>query len=170
MTQKVIGFIGNIGSGKSTSAKYLQSILPGSIVISFADELKKTSKEIGWNGNKDILGRHFLQTFGELCKRDIDNYIWVKKLDIKIKNELTEYDYIIIDDLRFKIEYDYLKNNYNSIFIKIIKNNNFNFLRLFYHISESELLKLKYDIKLINNTRNFTDLFDNINSISKYFI
>ena len=171
MTQKIIGFIGNIGSGKSTSAQYLQSILPNSIVVSFADELKRIAKELGWDGNKDELGRHFLQNFGELCKRDIDNYIWIKKLDFRIKNELSEYDYIIIDDVRFNSEHYFIKNNYDCYFIKILKNKNiFNFLNIFSHISERELLKLEYDIQILNNTKCFNDLFDNIDFISKYFI
>jgi hypothetical protein len=91
----------------------------------------------------------------DIC-RSINEDIWVKKTDEKVKDILNTntYNGVIIDDVRFENEADYIinlgkENNINSVLIYVTKNNIPNDL----HISENvEKLKDKvhyiYDVDL----------------------
>lgn len=95
--------------GKSTIANYLVEKYNYK-KFSFADILKKFAVDIFDMKGKD---RKLLQDFGTKMK-EIDKCIWIKSLDKKIKDIS---DNIVIDDLRFKDEENYLK----SIGFKILK-------------------------------------------------
>lgn len=95
--------------GKSTIANYLVEKYNYK-KFSFADVLKKFAVDIFDMKGKD---RKLLQDFGTKMK-EIDKCIWIKSLDKKIKDIS---DNIVIDDLRFKDEENYLK----SIGFKILK-------------------------------------------------
>ena len=55
--------------------------------------------------------------------------MWINYLDNKLKTELKDENYIVIDDLRFPNEYNYLRKN-NFIIIKLIINDNLQIKRL----------------------------------------
>lgn len=95
--------------GKSTIANYLVEKYNYK-KFSFADILKKFAVDIFDMKGKD---RKLLQDFGTKMK-EIDKCIWIKSLDKKIKDIS---DNIVIDDLRFKDEENYLR----SIGFKILK-------------------------------------------------
>jgi adenylate kinase family enzyme len=99
-----LAITGVMGSGKTTVANYLIEKYNFK-KFSFADDVKKYAYEIFNMKHKD---RKLLQEFASKL-REIDNYIWIKKLDEKLKN--NNHINIIIDDLRFPEEYEYLKSN-----------------------------------------------------------
>ena len=72
--------------------------------------------------------RKLIQSFAQKLK-EIDENVWINYLDNKLKTELKDEDYIVIDDLRFPNEYNYLRKN-NFIIIKLIINNNLQIKRL----------------------------------------
>tara|TARA_B110000459_G_scaffold194054_1_gene233005 strand:- start:269 stop:772 length:504 start_codon:yes stop_codon:yes gene_type:complete len=147
-----IAITGKICSGKSTLANKLKNILKLE-KYSFANNVKKYAKEIFEMKYKD---RKLIQDFAEKMK-EIDNNIWIKQLDKEIKDKV----HIIIDDLRFENEYNYLKkNNYYIIKLVIDKNQQIKRIEDLYkdkapehlerleHISECNIDKLNADLTI----------------------
>jgi dephospho-CoA kinase len=101
-----LAITGEMASGKTTIAKYLVEKYNFS-KFSFADDVKLYASEIfDININMKIKDRKLLQQFATKMK-EIDENIWIKRLDIKIKDIS---DNIIIDDLRYPNEELYLKS------------------------------------------------------------
>lgn len=96
-----IAICGKICSGKSTLADALAENF-NLRKISFATPVKMYAQEIFGMKHKD---RELIQDFAEKIK-EINPNVWVEYLDRLISE--TEDD-IIIDDLRFVNEYEYLK-------------------------------------------------------------
>lgn len=101
-------FIGPAGTGKTTCAKYLADKTYG-YVLSFAEELKRYAKELGWDGQKDERGRKFLQELGRVV-REYDENTWVNLLYIPYNYEVYQ-DSFFVDDLRFPNEAEMLVRN-----------------------------------------------------------
>ena len=147
-----IAITGKICSGKSTLANKLKNILKLE-KYSFADNVKKYATEIFEMEYKD---RKLIQDFAEKMK-ELDNNIWIKQLDKEIKDKT----HIVIDDLRFENEYNYLKkNNYYIIKLVIHKNQQIKRIEDLYkdkapehlerleHISECNIDKLNADLTI----------------------
>jgi adenylate kinase family enzyme len=99
-----LAITGEMASGKTNIAKYLVEKYNFS-KFSFADDLKLYATEI-FDINMNVKDRKLLQQFGTKMK-EIDENIWIKRLDNKIKDIS---DNIIIDDLRYPNEELYLKS------------------------------------------------------------
>jgi adenylate kinase family enzyme len=97
-----LAITGVMGSGKTSVAKYLVEKYNFK-KFSIADDLKLYAAEIFDMKVKD---RKLLQQFGTKMK-EIDENIWIKRLDYKIKDIS---DNIVIDDLRYPNEELYLKS------------------------------------------------------------
>lgn len=97
-----IALCGKMGSGKSTIADLLNDEL-NFTTISFGHGVKKIAKDLFNMKNKD---RNLLQILAEKIK-EIDNNIWIKYALKDIKN----IENIVIDDLRFPNELEYLKKH-----------------------------------------------------------
>lgn len=97
-----VAICGGMCSGKTTLSKYISKEF-NLETFSFADAVKMYASQIFDMQHKD---RRLIQDFAEKLK-EIDPDIWIKILDKKIKN----IDNIVIDDLRFKNEYKYLRKN-----------------------------------------------------------
>ena len=111
-----LAIIGVMCSGKTTIADYLVNN-HNFRKLSFADDVKKYANEIFNLKNKN---RRILQQFSSKMK-EIDSDIWIKRLDIKLKmlnDNDNDNDNIVIDDLRFENELEYLKKN-NFKFLKL---------------------------------------------------
>lgn len=99
-----LAITGEMASGKTSIAKYLVEKY-NFTKFSFADDVKLYATEI-FNMNIKVKDRKLLQQFGTKMK-EIDENIWIKRLDLKIKDIS---DNIIIDDLRYQNEELYLKS------------------------------------------------------------
>jgi dephospho-CoA kinase len=129
----LIGVSGRKGSGKDTIGDYLVKNY-GFVRVAFADALKKACKHIFGLTNKQLYDdkskeivdeywghspREILQKVGtelfrvhlpELCEF-IDEGIWIRSVDRKIKNlQKLGHTRIVITDVRFDNELDYVKN------------------------------------------------------------
>ena len=121
--KKKIAICGKMASGKSYVSDYLVS--KGYIRIGFGDAVKDHCAKIF---NMNCKDRKLIQSFAQKLK-EIDESVWINYLDNKLKTELKDENYIVIDDLRFPNEYNYLRKN-NFIIIKLIINDNLQIKRL----------------------------------------
>lgn len=96
-----IAICGGICSGKSTLAKILADKY-NLQVYSFATSVKQYATEIFGMNYKN---RSLIQDFAEKMK-EIDKDVWINMLDKRIDS----LDNIVIDDLRFDNELEYLRN------------------------------------------------------------
>lgn len=108
-----IAIYGKLNSGKSTLAKYItDNFLEPYRKLSFADNVYLVAYKLFNMKEKD---RTLLQNIAQKL-REIDNYVFVNST---IKESLS-YDNVVIDDCRFKEEFEYLKkNNFFTIKMKI---------------------------------------------------
>lgn len=145
---KLIGLIGKMYSGKTTFANYICKER-NFTKVSFADSLKElilnaelcTEKELE---KKDKKTRFLLQHIGtDLIRKQIDHDFFIKKLEQKISQIKGN---IIIDDIRFFNEYNYIQNK-GGLIIKIIRPGLHNINN---HVSETELDDIKTKIAIIN--------------------
>lgn len=144
------------GQGKSTFAQYLKDKLIRNgyytIRLAFAGRLKEVAKFMGWDGKKDSRGRKLLQKLGTEVGREYDPEMWAKWVDIEIYKESNlgiPPTIVVIDDWRFKNEFDYFKKRgYNVITVRIDGVED----RRDSHISEHDLDNFdKYDVRFTNN-------------------
>ena len=125
--KKLIGISGRIGSGKSTLAGYLMQIIKGECVIeSIGNEVKRECSRIfGFDLNlaysqggknkkiyipaqgKTMTIREILQWWGaDIMRTLVDPDYWIKAIDRTWGSGV-----IIIDDIRFPNEADYIKKH-----------------------------------------------------------
>jgi len=108
--KRIILVSGKAEHGKSTFASALQKNLPNSVVVNFADRLKRMCGDfLGWDGQKDEKGRKLLQEIGtEMIEEKGVPHYWVSSMlgDISLLSD--KVDYVIIGDWRFKKEIYYM--------------------------------------------------------------
>ena len=164
---------GHINAGKTTIANYLvkkynyHKFSLGDGVKHFVSDLYKILHIIDPNiseikieemYDRNIKEQHrqkmqLIST--ELVRKYFGNDVWVKYLDDKIKFPF------VIDDVRFMNEYSHFKNINNTIYIRIIRDEEI----LSNHISEHQLDNIKPDYIIKNINNNIDKLYDTIDSI-----
>lgn len=128
----LIGIHGNAGTGKDTIAKYLHSTRPNTWAEAFADPLKKACSEmfgipldVFYDPQKkaeyiiywDKTPREILQYFGTEIARHYDHDFWVRRMALELTGrsnsgvEYTAEDTVIITDVRFQNEADYIQSS-----------------------------------------------------------
>jgi hypothetical protein len=131
--KKVIGLVGKLQSGKTTSAKIILDYYKKDYNIickySFADLLKSMILNAGicnveelW-GNKTEFSRLMLQKIGtEIIRKQVSEDFWAHKMSLKISETFSdspdENILIVIDDVRFLNEAK-LINVFNGKLIRI---------------------------------------------------
>lgn len=123
----IIGFSGKMGSGKDYIAKevvgkYLRTQGIQYIHMAFGDVIKvklMATMETSYESlyvKKTVESRRLLQTVS-MESRKTDDKIWIKYLDAWIKVYGTRgIDVILISDVRFPIEYEYIKEKGGLVF------------------------------------------------------
>ena len=178
-----IALCGNKQSGKDTIADYLIE-KHGFIKYSFAEPVKKISKVLfslsdnQLNGNyKEIKDERWNLSPREIMQRlgtEFGQY-YIYKLFPELKGKIKEKELwlepfksfleqnkgkkIVIADLRFKHEYEFLKSYLFNI-IKVERNTNLVDL----HPSENEFKYFKSDF-IINNNKSKIELYNKIDTI-----
>jgi len=114
----VITISGKAEAGKSEFANQLTEILTqlGRVVITlhFAEYLKITCLNNGWNGEKDEAGRELLQKTGAEIRRKEPDF-FVDKLIADLRKVENDVDYVLIPDTRFTNEIENIKKLYKTI-------------------------------------------------------
>ena len=191
---KIIGLSGKMGCGKNYIAeKILYPYFKKSyniLIIGFGDLMKNelyardlTLQYDQLYDQKTFETRNKLQQYGTENGRDkYHQDIWVRGLDIQIetfKRRCGEDSMVIICDVRFKNEYDYIKEKGgktvrieapNRSKIRYTKEGLFDELlinKIMVHRSETELDNIKFDFIIKNDYGdNFNDDFgDNLNKL-----
>ena len=172
----IIALTGKKGCGKDTMANYMCEKY-GFVNYGFADPIKEISKIIFGFSEEQLNGhlkeaedsfwglvpRNFFQKFGtdiaqfefpkyfpEIFRGKDERAMWVRVFEFWYAKKLKENPKlkVVISDLRFIHEYEYLKKM-DAYFIRIkrdIKENQFG-----KHISETELDKLELNCEMENN-------------------
>lgn len=122
----IILISGKAFNGKDSAASLLSSLIEndgGKVLIThYADLVKYVSKIFwNWNGEKDNYGRTLLQQVGtDIVRKEKPDY-WVDFVKDFVKFSKSEWDYVIIPDVRFSNEINTWKNidGINSIAIRV---------------------------------------------------
>lgn len=135
--------------------------------IAYADLLKYILKQFfDWNGEKDEYGRRLLQYVGTDRVREYNENYWVDFVKGILKMFSEEWDYAILTDCRFPNEIDLIKEDYDTVCIKIEREEEWSNVltdEQNQHSSETSLNNYKFDYTLFN------DGTDNIeNEINKF--
>lgn len=178
-------FAGKMQSGKSTSSKLLQKILQEQghkvEVVALADELKTMCQESfkplskilkdkfvydlideNWWENKNEISRCLLQIVGSDIVRTVDVNYWCKKLKEKI--EKSDADFFILQDWRFKTEYEFFQNSNVYTYCINIERPGLNSGDAGKHVSENDLNDFSsFNVKISN----CGDMFDLENEIEE---
>ena len=106
---KIICVSGKAEAGKTTSAKVIKTILDKKgyrvLITNYAGILKFVcSNFFGWDGQKNEEGRALLQWVGTDVVRKQDPDYWVNFMRSIFRLFPDEWDYVLIDDVRFKNE------------------------------------------------------------------
>lgn len=146
-------------SGKDEAASYLKEYLEANqkrvLIIHFADLLKFIcTKLFDWNGEKDEAGRTLLQYVGTDVIGTKNPTYWVDWLTGVLKMFKDKWDYVIIPDCRYPIEYNIITANFDSVLLRIERPyfNNGLTDKQKSHPSEVALDDYKYDYTICNNS------------------
>lgn len=101
-----IAFSGKLCSGKTTAANQLIDMVPGMVRLSFATRLKELATELFGMTHKD---RKLLQDLGAAL-RGIDGNVWIRAFERQVSQCQSRGEHVVVDDLRFRNEYNCLRN------------------------------------------------------------
>jgi RecA/RadA recombinase len=114
MTQNIIGFIGPFGAGKTTIAHAVQARIntgPKICTINhFADPIKFGLASMGIHkSSTPPLYRKTAQFVGAAA-RSYDPDFWVEQFDLFMQKTSLNYPWVLVDDVRYFNEIDYIKD------------------------------------------------------------
>lgn len=170
---KIYVIAGKARQGKTTIAnminKYCQGNDMKSINLAFAHQIKEYAKKItDWDGRDETKPRELLQQLGtDLIRQEIDNEFFINRVIEDIKVYSYFFDVVTIDDARFDLEINRIKENFsNATIIKVIRPDSDNILgNLSSHATEKGLTDDSlYDI-IIENDGTLKDLEEKIKLI-----
>lgn len=166
---RIIALTGPIGSGKSSVARILEELLTNEgldvLIIPVADGVYRASeatyKSMNLNPQKN---RQLLQSIGDIG-RSVDPDFWIEKIVNEITSIKSNYDYIVVPDIRYPNEISLLKNYFNAWHFKIEGSYT---LERSYHSSETSMdnyndYDLRYEYSL-SSDRIARSIISHINS------
>jgi phosphomevalonate kinase len=181
----IIGITGKLGSGKDyitnnvvipvlekMNYRYLQCAFADQIKINVMSKNNITYEDV--YENKTSESRRLLQTEGTEVGRSCDKDIWVKYLDNWVKVHSSRgINVFIISDVRFKNEYEFVKNNLGLMLKVVAPSRNESRLnresqgdsglyeKISKHASECDLddyINDKYDMVIMNDINDIVNM------------
>lgn len=145
---KIIGIMGWAGSGKDTVANVILTILGENkhkaIRRSMARPVKEIAYFIGWDGEKDDVGRRLLQDIG-MSGRAYVKDVWLNKTRRYLDFHNHNVEYAVIPDVRFENEADWCMQH--GTLIRVVRDG----VEQLDHQSETELDNYLVPITVHNN-------------------
>jgi hypothetical protein len=126
---KVILISGKAQHGKDTIAGFLKKKLESSgekvLIAHYGDLVKYVCKTfLGWNGEKDQVGRTILQFVGTNFVRSKRPDYWVDFIVSILEMFHEGWNYVIIPDCRFPNEIDRVKEaGFDTIHLRVVRDN-----------------------------------------------
>lgn len=168
---KVILISGHAQNGKDTVASFLGSELTESgkrvLVAHYADLLKYICKTFfNWDGAKDEKGRQLLQYVGtDVIREECPSY-WVDFIIDMLEFFGNNWDYVLIPDTRFPNEVERIAERFDSVHLRVVRNNFVSPLtkEQQMHPSETALDNFEPDV-LIYNDGSIQDLKETIHHL-----
>lgn len=125
---KVICISGKAQHGKDTTAGYLKEFLEASgkkvLIAHYGDLVKYVCKTFfGWDGEKDEKGRTILQYVGTDVVRTKEPDYWVAFIGSILDLFPDEWDYVLIPDCRFPNEVEAMKDFFDAVHIRVLRQN-----------------------------------------------
>jgi hypothetical protein len=127
---KVILISGKARSGKDQSALFIKEYIENelnqkAVIIKYGDFLKNfLERSLCWDGRKDEYGRHMLQTWGTDIIRENYQYAFTDMMIALLRGICTEFDYTIICDARFPNEVEEIEKFFQSITLRVVRDDN----------------------------------------------
>lgn len=123
---KIYMIAGKAGAGKNTTANYIKEYYEQNgkktVITEVSKYLKLYAEEIvGWDRKRETKPRTFLQSVGDFVRKEAftDTFFIDRILeDMKVYEKFA--DIVIIADVRYPMEIDAIKNNYDSIIIDVV--------------------------------------------------
>lgn len=141
---KVIGLTAPAGSGKDTVFAIIEELMDSKTVVrvAFGDAVKEevaeqhsvSVEEI--EENKESF-RNVLQQWGTEHRRKKDPRYWIKQIETEVKMLRDNADVVVITDVRFLNEAEYIKSLGGDV-IKIIPSSSHTLIKGSDHSSETE--------------------------------
>jgi hypothetical protein len=154
--------------GKDTAAammaEYLEKRGHKVLITHFADLLKYICKQFfGWNGDKDVAGRTLLQYVGtDVVGAQKPGY-WANFLADFLKMFEKEWDFVIVPDCRYPIEYELIRDTFEAVLLRVERPGFDNGLSAAQkaHASETALDEYNFDT-IIYNSGSLEELRDKL--------
>lgn len=178
----IIGLVGKLQSGKTTSADIILDHLKKDYNIicrySFGDFLKTMILNAGicspnelW-GKKTEYSRFMMQKIGtEIIRKQVSENFWIDKMNQKIEKTFTDSPYenilVVIDDVRFINEAS-LINKFNGTLVRIKRPNLNTSKNENKHLSEIEQDGILVEYDIINDGT-LNDLKEKLINVVKKF-
>lgn len=169
---------GKIGSGKTTVSNYLQYKynLPK---YALGDKVKEYCRDIlnsCHNTNiplsnfydRDIKEnyRNDMCNLSQIAKNYFGNNVWIQCLANQINHKLVT----IIEDIRFRHEYNYFKQHFNCVLVRIIRHNQVNPIyttNINITNSETDMDNIESDYTIFNNS-DLRTLYSKVDAIIQH--
>ena len=156
---RIILISGSARNGKDQTAEFIKEYIKHNnkrvLIIHYADFLKDfCAKHYGYRGVKDSADRQILQYVGTDIVRRNNQDAWVNMMVELLKGVRTEYDFVLIPDVRFPNEIEIIKENFENVFcLNVVRHNFDNGLAPSQqsHPSETALLGYKFDENIFND-------------------
>lgn len=169
---KLLCISGKAESGKDTTARVIKTKLENMgynvLITHYADLLKFIcTNYFDWNGRKDEEGRRILQLVGTEGVRTKEPDYWVDFVKSVLRLFPNEWDFVVIPDCRFPNEINLMKQDFETISVRIKRPNYENHLteEQRQHQSEIALDDYDFDYTIIN-----PGTLDGLDNEVKYFV
>lgn len=170
---KIYLIAGLARQGKTTIANMINDYYASkgmkSINLAFAHQIKEYAKKISnWDGSDETKPRELLQQLGtDLIRKEIDNDFFINRVIDDIKVYSYFFDAVTIDDARFDLEINKIKEVFpNVTVIKVVRPDFDNVLGSFANHATEKGLKddTLYDI-IIENSGTLKELEEKVKLI-----
>lgn len=164
--KKLIALCGKKRSGKSTAAEFIQAeIGPSCYRFAFGDAIKsQVAKIFGpYDEERKETLRPVYQSVGQAAKQLYGTRVWLDIVDDQLKRLKDVHAVIVIDDLRFPFEAEWVKSMGGLVWRVVRPETDFVYDP---HVSETEIDLIEPDHLLHNNST--PDYHEKIRSLLKH--